>query len=155
MRAHNDTRGPPRCGREASEGEANSVTVLFRRNPRGSAAKRSPAGRAETWRASMRFLISVAVLISAAPLGGGQPAREKIAPSIFARTAFLGDSITDGNTYPCLVCDALNDAGIGKMTVINAGIGGDTVHGMRLRLERDVLVFRPTLVTLSAGANDT
>src|SRR5947209_2827992 len=40
------------------------------------------------------------------------------------------------------------------MVTINAGIGGDTARGMRARLDRDVLTFHPTLVTLSAGAND-
>ncbi|MDB5293174.1 MAG: family lipolytic protein [Phycisphaerales bacterium] len=80
---------------------------------------------------------------------------EKLPPAVFQRTAFLGDSITDGNTYPQLVRDALIGVGREKMIAINAGIGGDTAHGMRGRLDRDVLAFHPTLVTLSCGANDT
>ncbi|HWE02410.1 MAG TPA: GDSL-type esterase/lipase family protein [Tepidisphaeraceae bacterium] len=81
-------------------------------------------------------------------------AAAKIPPTVYHRTVFLGDSITDGNTYPQLVRDALADAGLPKMVAINAGIGGDTAAGMRGRLERDVLAFHPMLVTLSAGAND-
>jgi lysophospholipase L1-like esterase len=81
-------------------------------------------------------------------------AAEKIAPAVYHRIAFLGDSITDGDTYPKLVRDALASAGLPKMVAINAGIGGDTARGMHARLERDVLAFHPTLVTLSAGAND-
>jgi len=73
---------------------------------------------------------------------------------IIRRTVFLGDSITDGNTYPCFVRDALHDAGLPRMTAINAGIGGDTAGQMLARLERDVLPHQPTLVTLFAGAND-
>jgi lysophospholipase L1-like esterase len=82
-------------------------------------------------------------------------APDKLPPAVFHRTAFLGDSITDGNTYPQLVRDALAGVGPEKMVAINAGIGGDTAHGMRGRLDRDVFAFHPTLVTLSCGANDT
>ena len=70
------------------------------------------------------------------------------------RIVFLGDSITDGFTYPLLVRQALAEAGRPVPTVINAGIGGDTAEGMAGRLERDVLVHRPDLVTLSVGIND-
>lgn len=70
------------------------------------------------------------------------------------RIAFLGDSITDGHTYPLLVQQALRAAGQPVPIVINAGIGGDTAKGMSARLERDVLFYKPTLVTLSAGIND-
>ena len=79
---------------------------------------------------------------------------EKISPAVYHRTAFLGDSITDGDTYPKLVRDALDNSGLPKMVAINAGIGGDTAKGMLARLDRDVLAYHPTLVTLSAGAND-
>jgi len=70
------------------------------------------------------------------------------------RIVFLGDSITDGNSYPLLIRQALAEARIEPPTLINAGIGGDTAAGMLKRLERDVLVHKPTLVTLSAGIND-
>jgi len=82
------------------------------------------------------------------------PSYAPLAPSVFARTAFLGDSITDGNTYPLLVRAALAQAGLPAMIAINAGIGGDTAAGMAGRLERDVLAHRPTLVTFNAGTND-
>ncbi len=91
------------------------------------------------------------LIIFASPLRAAPP---KLSPTVFARTAFLGDSITDGNTYPQLVRDGLANAGLANMVAINAGIGGDTAKGMRERLERDVLAFHPTLVTFSAGAND-
>src|SRR5437588_3238182 len=97
-----------------------------------------------------------ALFVSVAAATGG-PAHElgKIPPRVYRRTVFLGDSITDGNTYPALVRDALAGARLPEMVAINAGIGGDIASGMRSRLERDVLAFHPTLVTLSAGANDT
>ena len=70
------------------------------------------------------------------------------------RIVFVGDSITDGHTYPQLVRQALEDAGLRAPVCINAAVAGDTAAGMRKRLERDVLPHRPSLVTLSAGIND-
>lgn len=70
------------------------------------------------------------------------------------RIAFLGDSITDGFTYPLLLRQALAEAGKSLPVLINAGIGGDTAAGMRKRLDRDVLAYRPDLVCLSVGVND-
>lgn len=80
--------------------------------------------------------------------------QDKMPYQVYQRTVFLGDSITDGNTYPMLVPDALRQAGLRRMVAINAGIGGDTAAQMAARLERDVLAHQPTLITLHAGAND-
>src|SRR6185295_20224777 len=72
------------------------------------------------------------------------------------RIVVIGDSITDGNTYPMLVRQAIeaSDAKQPAPVCINAGIAGDTARGMRDRLERDVFVHRPTRITLSVGIND-
>jgi lysophospholipase L1-like esterase len=53
-----------------------------------------------------------------------------------------------------LVRQAVAEAGRPAPVCINAGIGGDTAAGMRKRIERDVLVHRPTLMSLSVGIND-
>jgi lysophospholipase L1-like esterase len=70
------------------------------------------------------------------------------------RIVFIGDSITDGNTYPLLVKQALVEAKKPVPACINAGVAGDTAAGMHKRLERDVLPHKPDLVMLSAGIND-
>ncbi|MGD0090581.1 MAG: GDSL-type esterase/lipase family protein [Planctomycetota bacterium] len=70
------------------------------------------------------------------------------------RLVFLGDSITDGFSYPLLIKQALEEAHLTPPVLICAGIGGDTAAGMAQRLERDVFVHKPTFVTLSAGIND-
>jgi acyl-CoA thioesterase I len=70
------------------------------------------------------------------------------------RIVFLGDSITDGHTYPLLVREAIGSKGCPAPVVINAGVGGDTAAGMRRRIDDTVLVHQPSLVTLSAGIND-
>jgi len=69
------------------------------------------------------------------------------------RICFLGDSITDGDTYPRLVETALRRAGT-ETRSINSGYGGNTAADMLARIDKDVLANKPTLVTLSAGAND-
>ena len=91
------------------------------------------------------FLPSVFFIIVSTALASGVPA---------PRIVFLGDSITDGHTYPQLVQQALQQAGKPVPVVINAGSGGDLAQGMSARLERDVLAHKPTLVTLHVGAND-
>jgi lysophospholipase L1-like esterase len=74
---------------------------------------------------------------------------------IAEKIVFLGDSITDGHTYPQLIAQALKEAKIEVPTIVNAGIGGDTAAGMLKRLDCDVFVHKPTLMTLSAGINDS
>ncbi|MDD5458838.1 MAG: SGNH/GDSL hydrolase family protein [Phycisphaerae bacterium] len=39
-------------------------------------------------------------------------------------------------------------------TIINKGIGGDTLEGGRKRFEKDVLELRPDIVVIELGAND-
>lgn len=70
------------------------------------------------------------------------------------RIVALGDSITEGHTYPLLVQASLRAAGKPAPTIINAGIGGDTAAGMLARLERDVIARRASRVIVSAGIND-
>src|SRR5689334_10402093 len=81
-------------------------------------------------------------------------AHSDMTPTSNQRIVFLGDSITDGHTYPLLIQQALREAGKPVPVCINAGIGGDTVKGMRARLDRDVFVHHPTLVTFLSAAND-
>lgn len=86
-----------------------------------------------------------------APASTDTPPTTSPAPQ---RYVFLGDSITDGNTYPQLVAQTLTHAGQKNTLYFNAGIGGDTSTGMLKRLDRDVFRHKPTLVTLSTGIND-
>jgi len=74
--------------------------------------------------------------------------------AIADRIVFLGDSITDAFIYPRLVRQALVTAGLSAPTFTCAGVGGDTVWGMRRRLKRDVLSYGPAMVVLNGGVND-
>lgn len=73
--------------------------------------------------------------------------------------AFLGDSITQHGFenkplgYVNLVADGLRENGI-DITVIPAGISGETSVQMLARLDRDVIRKKPQWMFLSCGVND-
>ncbi len=71
------------------------------------------------------------------------------------RIVFLGDSITEQHLYTNYVESylALRYPEL-KLTFFNAGWGGDTAPGGVLRLDRDVLALKPTVVTICYGMND-
>jgi isoamyl acetate esterase len=81
-------------------------------------------------------------------------AESQAAEASTERLVFMGDSITDGFTYPLLIQQALGEAGRPVPTCIDAGVASDTAALMRKRLDRDVLAHRPTRVSLSVGIND-
>ena len=71
--------------------------------------------------------------------------------------AFLGDSITEAGNYPNgyinLFLRALELNGV-KVTKYPAGVAGDRSDQMLARLEKSVLVKKPTWMTYNAGIND-
>lgn len=67
----------------------------------------------------------------------------------------LGDSITAARTYGKIIENyTLLRYPDRKIRFINAGVGGDTAAGGLKRLERDVLVHKPTVVIVAYGIND-
>ncbi len=74
------------------------------------------------------------------------------------KLAFLGDSITQFGFqnpagYVNLVALALKDSGH-EITIVPAGVSGNTSKDMLARLKRDVLDKKPDWMTLSCGVND-
>lgn len=68
---------------------------------------------------------------------------------------FLGDSLTAARTYGKVVENyTLLRFPERHVRFYNAGIGGDTAAASLARLERDVFVHRPTVVTVCFGLND-
>jgi len=76
------------------------------------------------------------------------------------RVVFYGDSITQDGRYGRFVEEYVATRfPAWSLRFYNAGVGGDTVRGGRageiaLRLERDVLAQKPTVVTVMLGMND-
>ena len=80
----------------------------------------------------------------------------------------FGDSVTMGSTanglfipegvyhrrLARLIAEKFPGPASATLSVINAGIGGDTASMARLRLERDVIRHHPALVLVAFGAND-
>jgi len=104
-------------------------------------------------------------ICSAAGFFLGLPAQAGEAAPPFAlhdgdRVVFYGDSITQEGGYARLVEEyARSRFPEWKLHFYNAGVGGDTVQGggagdIGLRLERDVIRLKPTVVTIMLGMND-
>ena len=71
------------------------------------------------------------------------------------RVVIYGDSITEQRLYSRFVQQYIQCRYPGlKVKFFNAGWSGDTAGGGFQRLERDVLVLKPTVVTLFFGMND-
>ncbi|MBX9584037.1 MAG: SGNH/GDSL hydrolase family protein [Gemmataceae bacterium] len=71
------------------------------------------------------------------------------------RVVFLGDSITEQYQYSTYLELYLTTRfPDGKMTFLNAGIGGDTANGGAGRFQDHVLAEKPTAVTINFGMND-
>jgi isoamyl acetate esterase len=75
------------------------------------------------------------------------------------RIIFLGDSITEGGVSPTgyvtLIKKTLNEKHKElNIEVIGAGISGNKVPDLQNRLEKDVLMKKPSLVVIYIGIND-
>jgi len=105
------------------------------------------------------LVLSCASLLAAAPPKTAQLLAAGKEP---VRIVCIGDSITGVyyhsgglRAYPEMLQIALQKIHPqAQITVRNAGISGDTTTGGLKRLERDVLAYKPHLVTVMFGMND-
>lgn len=72
---------------------------------------------------------------------------------------FFGDSITQAGVQPggyiTVLADMLAQKGLSnRYEVAGAGIGGNKVYDLYLRMEEDVLAKKPTTVVIWVGVND-
>lgn len=75
------------------------------------------------------------------------------------KIVFFGDSITqmgiNKGGYIDRIQAAINDKGLqNKYELLGAGVGGNKVYDLYLRLEEDVLAKKPGLVVIYVGIND-
>src|SRR5665213_382540 len=74
------------------------------------------------------------------------------------KVIFFGDSITqmgvEANGYVTLTNGLLNSGGNGNYDVSGAGIGGNKVYDLYLRMEDDVISKSPDIVVIWIGVND-
>jgi len=72
------------------------------------------------------------------------------------RVVFIGNSITHGGHYHSFIWLYYMTRFPNKpITIMNAGIGGESAWDMKDRLDDDVFDRKPTYVTLTFGMNDT
>lgn len=102
----------------------------------------------------MRRFCCVIVLLF--PVPNSTPARAaEFALRDGDTVVFLGDSITAARTYGKIIENYTLLRFPGRsIRFYNAGWGGDTAAGGLARLQRDVLVHRPTVVIIAYGFND-
>lgn len=102
-----------------------------------------------------RLLIALAgcILLSAFVLRGEEP------QTVFKdgdRVCFIGNSITHGGAYWSFVMNFyVTRFPDRRIEFYNCGVSGDRASGILRRMERDILVHRPTVATLMTGMNDS
>ena len=100
------------------------------------------------------LVLLLAGLASVAHAQGGFALREG------DRVVFYGDSITDQRLYTTFVEDyVVTRFPRMKVEFVHSGWGGDRVTGggggpIDLRLQRDVIAYKPTVMTIMLGMND-
>ena len=102
--------------------------------------------------------ISIAILLSAFLLCFSSSLHaQKITPFKDGdRAVFLGNSITDGGHYHSYIwLYYMTRFPEMRLTVLNAGIGGDRAIDMVRRLDGDVFSKNPTVLITTFGMNDT
>ena len=100
-------------------------------------------------------LLVLTCLLTLVPLGYASAQTTPLAFKHGDRIVWLGDSITAAYTYGRYVETffLLRSPDL-DLTFINAGIGGHSTWDGLNRLDRDVLVHRPTVVVINFGMND-
>lgn len=76
-----------------------------------------------------------------------------------SRVVFFGDSITElgikENGYIARLRTMISDAGrAGSFELIGAGVSGNKVYDLYLRVETDVIALKPDVVVIFVGVND-
>jgi lysophospholipase L1-like esterase len=115
-----------------------------------------PAGGKRKKKTIVRRWMWIVLLVLVTGCGGGSGTTggttagsvQTPAPVERRKIVFLGDSITQYGTYPRAVGTALG------LSVINAGVSGQTAAQMLARVNRDVIAVHPTLCVLFCGTND-
>lgn len=104
-----------------------------------------------------KSLFAALLVVAAALPAPAQPGVNPL-PYFFRpndRIVFLGDSITEQYQYSTYVELYLTTRfPDGKMSFLNAGIGGDTANGGANRFKSHVLDEKPTAVVINFGMND-
>ncbi len=105
----------------------------------------------------MNLLKRFTLLFAAAAASATTLSAQQVAPfKDGERAVFLGNSITDGGHYHSYIwLYYMTRFPEMPITVVNAGIGGDTAFEMNRRLDNDVFSHDPTALMVTFGMNDS
>ena len=98
----------------------------------------------------MKKLIAFSLIISAALTMSFLPAKK-------IKLIFFGDSITQMGVQPhgyVTLADSILNSGGSNYDVIGAGVGGNKVYDLYLRMDDDVISRSPDIVVIWVGVND-
>ncbi len=102
-------------------------------------------------------VLAFVVLAACLTASAAEPTSRKALPPGLEgvqRLLFVGDSLTDGSSYPDYVVNTINGACGTHIEPLNAGICGDTTAMVLARLKADVLDLKPDMVIVCIGIND-
>jgi len=102
-------------------------------------------------KSSTSFWLAISILLVLMSASSVNQKRKKI--------IFFGDSITQAGVNPGGYIDDLKKMLVaqkeeGSYELIGAGIGGNKVYDLYLRMDSDVIVKRPNIVVVYVGVND-
>lgn len=105
-------------------------------------------------------LLALSTLTAALLVAGAAGAQSRFYLKNGDRIVFYGDSITEQRLYTSFV-ETYVVTRFPRLNVsfVHSGVGGDRVGGgwagdINLRLDRDVIAYRPTVMTIMLGMND-
>jgi lysophospholipase L1-like esterase len=125
--------------------------------PSSRAQEPSPTSGEFIFRLSLRLLAGV---LSLACIPGLLSAQQEFALKDGDTVVFYGDSITERRIYSSFTeAYVLTRFPRLKVRFVHSGWAGDTVAGgaggsLQVRLQRDVIAYQPTVVTILLGMND-
>ncbi len=106
------------------------------------------------------LFLTLSALLLVAPCASAQQAQAAFALHDGDRVVFYGDSITEQRLYTTFVEEYIvTHFPHLHISFVHSGWGGDTVRGggggpIDARLQRDVIAYKPTVVTIMLGMND-
>lgn len=99
----------------------------------------------------VRFLVIATVILSAFEIGHSQEKKPRV--------LFFGDSITELGVRPDGYISQLeglirSDGKADRFELIGAGVSGNKIYDLYLRVDEDVLAKKPNIVVIYIGVND-
>ncbi|MDB3951337.1 arylesterase, partial [Gammaproteobacteria bacterium] len=101
----------------------------------------------------LNVLLGILLLVASPVHASNQSINEKYITVVLGDSLSAGYGVKIGESWPSILESNLNKSGI-NMSIVNAGISGDTTSGGLYRLPKLLQEYQPDLVILELGGND-